>query len=59
MDDITTNLVIGIESKSTFGIESRSIGSTTLACGEDAAAGGQGCVPWMILPGFGKPTEMG
>ena len=52
-------MVIGIESRSTLGTQSRSTGSTTLACGDDAAAGGQGCVPWMISPGFGRPTGTG
>ena len=52
-------LVIGIQFRSTLGIQSKSTNSTTLACGADAAAGGRGCALWTILPGFDKPTETG
>ena len=34
-------------------------GNTTPACGDDAAAGGQGCVLWTILPEFAKPYGTG
>ena len=56
---LSYSVVIGIQFRSTLGIQSKSTNSTTLACGADAAAGGRGCALWTILPGFDKPTETG
>ena len=57
--EVEEHVVIGIEFRSTLGIQFKATGSTTLAFGDDADAGGQGCVPWTISPGFGRPIGKG